>query len=97
MYGTNIKRHFILQVFFKFQNAFISSAYLQIKVIQSVQLTLFCQVLIETLNKEFQVHVSVETKFVILHQIQHWLFMFLWFQSWDLKHDYILIQVLSEL
>ena len=31
MYGTNIKRHSILQVFFKFLNVFISSTYLQIK------------------------------------------------------------------
>ena len=31
MYHTNTKRHFILQVFFKFFNVFISSTYLQIK------------------------------------------------------------------
>ena len=65
--------------------------------IQSNQLTKFCQVLIETLNKEFQIHVSEETNIVILHQIQHSFFMFFWLQSWDLKHDYMLIQVLSVL
>ena len=31
MYRTNTKRHFIVQVFFKILNAFISSTYLQIK------------------------------------------------------------------
>ena len=108
MYGTNTKRHFILQVFFKFLNVFfllhISKLNLIINperrecFIQSVQLTYFCQVLIEeTLNKDSQINVSEETKIVILHQIQHWCFMFPWFQSWDLKHDYMLIQVLSEL
>ena len=106
MYDISIKRHFILQVLFKFLTVFISSTNLQIKFdnperrecfIQSVQLTYFCQVLIETLNKEFQIHVSEETKIVILHQIQHCFFIFLWFLSWDLKHDYMLIQVLLEL
>ena len=82
MYGTNTKRHFILQVFFKFLNVFfllhISKLNLIINpegreyFIQSVQLTYFCQVLIEeTLNKDFQIHVSEETKVVILRQIQH--------------------------
>ena len=105
MYDISIKRHFILQVLFKFLTVFISSTNLQIKFdnperrecfIQSVQLTYFCQVLIETLNKDFQIHLSEETKIVIHHQMQH-CFMFPWFQSWDLKHDYMLIQVLSEL
>ena len=82
MHGTNTKRHFILQVFFKFLNVFfllhISKLNLIINperrecFIQSVQLTYFCQVLIEeTLNKDSQINVSEETKIVILHQIQH--------------------------
>ena len=50
-------------------------------------MTYFCHVLIETLNKEFQIHFSEEPKNCNTLSNTKF-FKFLWFQSWDFEHNY---------
>ena len=54
-----------------------------------ISVDLILQVLIETLNKEFQIHFSEETKKCNPSTNTTLTFLrFFWFQKWDLKHDY---------